>query len=85
MDKASIEKFAVNAVEDIVNSSDHLSSFIADNDKEPSWDGNVEVYRRAADKHAKKDLFLRVPVQVKGHKENNLKKQSVYFSGSITE
>ena len=81
----NIEMLAVDFVKLAINKTDYLIPNINTNDKEPSWDGNVEVYRKAADKHAKKDLFLRVPVQVKGHKENNLKKQSISFPIEIND
>lgn len=41
MDKKAIETFAVNAVRDSIVVSDFFDQFIADNDKEPSWDGFV--------------------------------------------
>ena len=83
MDKASIEKFAVNAVEDIVNSSDHLSSFIADNDKEPSWDGFIYVYNSPTKK--KSELNGRLPVQVKGSEKNDHSKTEISFSMELSD
>lgn len=63
-----------------ISKTDYLVPHINDNDREPSWDGDVEVYHKAGDVHAKADLILKVPVQVKGHKANNLKKQSIKYS-----
>lgn len=62
-----------------ISKTDYLVPHINDNDREPSWDGDVEVYRKAGDVHAKADLILKVPVQVKGHKAKSLKKQSIKF------
>lgn len=44
MDNYAIELFSVNAVKNSIAMSDFLSPFIADNDKEPSWDGFVYIY-----------------------------------------
>ena len=62
-----------------ISKTDYLVPHINDNDREPSWDGDVEVYHKAGGVHAKSDLILKVPVQVKGHKANNLKKQSIKY------
>ena len=53
MDRKAIETLSVNAVRDSVVVSDFLDQFIADNDKEPTWDGFVYIY---SDK-SKKDGF----------------------------
>lgn len=60
--------------------TDHLVAHINTNDKEPSWDGDVEVYSKAGHVHAKSDLLLKAPVQVKGHCKPNLKKKSIKYS-----
>lgn len=62
-----------------ISKTDYLVPHINDNDREPSWDGDVEVYHKAGGVHAKSDLILKVSVQVKGHKANNLKKQSIKY------
>ena len=43
MDRKAIETLSVNAVRDSVVVSDFLDQFIADNDKEPTWDGFVYI------------------------------------------
>lgn len=68
-----------------ISKTDFLVQHINDNDREPSWDGDVEVYRKAGDTHAKDDLILRVPIQVKGHKENNLKKKTIKYSVELSD
>lgn len=74
------EKIATNHVELAISKADHLVSHINSNDKEPSWDGDVEVYKKSGHVHAKADLILKVPVQVKGHIKPNLKKKSIKYS-----
>lgn len=74
------EKIATNHVELAISKASHLVSHINSNDKEPSWDGDVEVYKKSGHVHAKADLILKVPVQVKGHIKPNLKKKSIKYS-----
>lgn len=73
------EKIATNHVELAISKTGHLVSHINSNDKEPSWDGDVEVYKKSGHVHAKADLILKVPVQVKGHIKPNLKKKSIKY------
>jgi hypothetical protein len=66
MSNNSTEGLAVNAVKNsLLQTEGILSPYINENDKEPSWDGFVYLYK---DKSEKKSGFIgRVPVQVKGH------------------
>lgn len=64
MNTKAIETLSVNAVEDSIAMSDFLEPFIADNDKEPSWDGDVYIYE--CNIHKKENLKGRLSVQVKG-------------------
>lgn len=41
------EKIATNHVELAISKAGHLVSHINSNDKEPSWDGDVEVYKKS--------------------------------------
>lgn len=81
----NVEMMGVNAVRQAIDKTDYLVSRIKDNDRDPSWDGEVEVYRKPGDTHAKDDLILKVPVQVKGHKENNLKKKTIKYSVDLPD
>lgn len=83
MDKKAIETLSVNAVRDSIVVSDFLDQFIADNDKEPSWDGYVYIY---SDKSKKKDkLKGRLPVQIKGTENNDFSKDEISFSVSTVD
>lgn len=77
LDKSAIEKYAVNAVEDSINISGYLSTFIADNDKEPSWDGHIYIYEKP-DKR-KDHLTGRISVQVKGTEQSDHALDKVTF------
>ncbi len=64
MNAKAIETLSINAVRDSIVVSDFLDQYIADNDKEPSWDGSVYIYNDRSKK--KSELAGRVSVQVKG-------------------
>lgn len=81
----NVEMMGVNFVRIAISKTDFLVEHINGNDREPSWDGDVEVYRKAGDTHAKDDLILKVPVQVKGHKENNLKKKTIKYPVELSD
>lgn len=64
MNNNKIELTAVNRVEDAVISSNILEPYIDNNDKTPSWDGNIFVYE-SSDIN-KRNFKGKIPVQVKG-------------------
>ncbi len=70
-----IEKIAVDTVDLAISKSDYLVSNIHKGDREPSWDGDIEVYTKAGSNHRKEDLVIRIPVQVKGMISDHLKKK----------
>lgn len=63
-DTKRIEEKALNYLKTYIEDSSIISQFIADNDKEPCWDGHLYLY--ADGKRDKAHLLGRVPVQVKG-------------------
>ena len=77
MNQKAIELLSVNAVRDSIATSDFLEPFIQDNDKEPSWDGSVYIYK---DKSRKKCyLNGRLSVQVKGTENDDLTPASIKY------
>lgn len=64
MNSNSIEKRAVNAVEDYFAKIERIDSTISRGDKEPSWDGFLYLY--LDDSMKNETLIGRIPVQVKG-------------------
>lgn len=83
MDRKAIETISVNAVRDSIVVSDFLDQFIADNDREPTWDGYVYIY---SDKSKKKDrLKGRLPVQIKGMENDDFSKDDISFPVSIID
>lgn len=83
MDRKAIETISVNAVKDSIVMSDFLDQFIADNDKEPSWDGFVYIYKDKSKKKSK--LQGRMPVQVKGTECNDHSKKTISFPMSTVD
>lgn len=64
MNSTQIELLAVNAISESMLNTELLSPLTTANDKGPSWDGEILVYK---DKEQKKeDLLARVPIQIKG-------------------
>ena len=83
LDNNAIETLSINAVKNSIVMCDYLSQFIADNDKEPSWDGAVYIY---GDKNKTKDkLKGRMPVQVKGTECSDFSKEEISFSMSTVD
>ncbi|MBE6892615.1 MAG: DUF4365 domain-containing protein [Ruminococcaceae bacterium] len=76
---ANIEMLGVKYLELALAKSDYLISNINSNDKEPSWDGTVEIYKNAGNTHSKTDLEGIAKVQVKGHIDSNTTKKSIHY------
>ncbi len=83
MTAKTIEELATNAVKKSILTTDFLDQYISENDKEPSWDGNVYIYRD--NKKKKKDLRGRVPVQIKGKKQDTMPSDGIYFPVNIVD
>lgn len=83
LDRSAIEKYAVNAVEDSINISGYLSTYIADNDKEPSWDGHIYIYEKLDKK--KTHLAGRIPVQVKGTEQSDFTPDTATFRMEVCD
>ena len=83
LDQKAIETISTSAVKNSIVTSPFLDQFIPDNDKEPSWDGNVYIYEDNSKKKSK--LKGRMSVQVKGKQFNDFSKEEIHFSMSITD
>jgi hypothetical protein len=84
LDQKAIETKAVNAVRDIIVESDYLDQYIVDNDKEPSFDGFVNLY---SEKGKNKENYVgRIAVQVKGtQKKIPEKKTTIKHSVALND
>lgn len=77
-----IEESATTALKTALLCCPILDSYIDSNDKTPSWDGSVFVYRN--EKQKKCDLRGKVPIQVKGT-ETVFVSKTVTFSCSLAD
>lgn len=69
---------AVLALKNVIQLNDLMKEYINDNDKEPSWDGFIYLYK--SDDMKAENIKYRIPVQVKGkNQENLLKKQRISY------
>lgn len=76
----NVEFLGVDYFELAISRTDYLVASFNKNDKEPSWDGHIAVYGKPGGKHNKVDLIRNVPVQIKGHKSNDLTKDTIKYS-----
>lgn len=64
IDTKAIEEKALNYLKTFIEDSERISQYLADNDKEPCWDGHLYLYD--GEGKSKEHLQGRVPIQVKG-------------------
>lgn len=83
MDNKTIETLAVDAVKDSIILTDCLDPFIADNDKEPSWDGFIYIYK--SERKKKDNLQGRLAVQVKGKEIKSAFKRKITHPVAIVD
>lgn len=83
LENNAIETLSINAVKNTIVMCEYLSQFIADNDKEPTWDGAVYIYDDKV--HTKDNLKGRMPVQVKGKECDDFSKEKISFSMSTID
>lgn len=63
--------------------TDTLSQFIDENDKTPSWDGSVIIYKN--NKRENSNIIGKVAIQVKGRLENKIKHSEYAFSADMVD
>lgn len=78
-----IELVAVTAVKLSLIDTKYLQADISENDKTPSWDGHILIYY--GNKGNKSEMLGKVPVQVKGRKEGNHKKNEISYSMDVSD
>lgn len=83
MDKKNIESAAISEIKDSILGCDILSPYISENDKEPSWDGFIYIYK---DKGRKKENIQgRVAIQVKGEANSDFTQSEISHSADISD
>jgi hypothetical protein len=62
-----IELRGITKLKDCLLRSEYLIPDINENDRVPSWDGFIELYKNSNENKKKSDILARIPVQVKSH------------------
>lgn len=86
MDSKTIEDLAVEKINHILLQTEQIdTSDIKSNDKTPSWDGSVTLYKSRSRK--KNNIYGKANIQIKGHevKENKLAKESIKETVSVSD
>jgi hypothetical protein len=78
-----IEDLATIAVKESLSMTDTLSQYIKENDKTPSWDGDVLIYK--SNRTNKEDIVGKITVQVKGQMTDNINRQECSFSVDMAD
>lgn len=83
MTNRDIETLAVNAVRDSIAVCDYLESYLNDNDKTPSWDGEIFIYGNSS---KKKECFRgKISVQIKGKMQKDLSRTEITYPVSTID
>lgn len=78
MNSKKIEMGAILVLKQVIFKSKWMVDYINDNDKEPSWDGLIYLYRTEDLKV--EDIEYKIPIQVKGKNDQSvLKKQYISY------
>lgn len=83
MTSKDIEEKAILSLKNYIWGSKVLSQFIAENDKEPFWDGYVNLYKDS--QKDKKSFLGRVPLQIKGKLVRSFKKEKFKYNIDVTD
>lgn len=85
MNSTQIEKAGVEAVIRYFNFSETLDPNIPTTDKEPVWDGNLNLYRNGSDKQSKTSLIGPILTQVKGRQFNDFSNSKIKYPISVND
>lgn len=83
MDSSKIESMAIHRLKDIILQSDILKEYLNENDKTPSWDGNIFLYKSSEQK--KENIDGVIPVQVKGKYVNKFSKKELPYPVEVSD
>ena len=77
-DSSKKERYAINAVMELIDSSPRLSAEFNSNDRTPCYDGDILIYDKDGT-NSNKHLTGRLPVQIK-FRQYDAKKETIKFS-----
>jgi len=75
-----IEVKGITKLKDCLLRSEYLFPDICENDRTPSWDGFIEVYKNIEINKKKSDLLARVPVQVKSEMNTDISSDQISYN-----
>jgi len=78
LDSLRTEMRSIIKIKDYLTRNQRLIPDIRENDKTPSWDGEIFVYSN--DSIAKKDIAGKVAVQIKGSAQEDLSKKTIKYT-----
>lgn len=78
LDSLRTEMRSIIKIKDYLTRNQRLIPDIRENDKTPSWDGEIIVYN--SNSIAKKDIEGRVPVQIKGSAKEDLSQKTIKYT-----
>ncbi|MEJ6952093.1 DUF4365 domain-containing protein [Natronospora cellulosivora (SeqCode)] len=78
MDSLRTEMRSIIKIKDYLTRTPMLIPDIRENDKTPSWDGEIIVYNKES--IAKKDIAGRVAIQIKGSVQSDLSKKTIKYT-----
>lgn len=84
MNTTRVEHASISKLTGALSQLEYTSPEINQNDKSPSWDGFILLYK-IKDSVAKKDLEKRIPVQVKGHYKKPPYSNSISFDADVSD
>jgi hypothetical protein len=75
-----IEMMGINILENCLLKTGYLIPYILKNDRTPSWDGSVWLYKNQNLKKKKSDFEDRIPVQVKSTINHNINDEQITYN-----
>ena len=78
-----IEGEAVDFIKTEIRKSKRMFPCIDDNDRTPSWDGNIFLYSNSSGE--KNNLLGKIPVQVKGHNIKSFPKGNMKYRAEMAD
>ena len=78
-----IEGEAVDFIKTEIRKSKRMFPYIDDNDRTPSWDGNIFLYSNSSGE--KNNLLGKIPVQVKGHNIKSFPKGNMKYRAEMAD
>lgn len=85
MDSKKIEMNSINKLKSVLERSERISTSILDNDRTPTWDGDIFLYNSC--KLKKENILGVIRVQVKGKKvgKNQLKRRQINYQIDLSD